>query len=103
MLSQYGNDGRFKLTALWFVNGDGVGKVRIGDVIPLIKDLPSIRIEWNRTRQFLIIYFPNDPDIPIEHPEIVIQDNINDNWPMLDKFIWQYSHLRLGKPNSRSI
>ena len=72
MLGQNRDDNRPELTALRFVDGYGVGQIQFRDVIAFIVNRPPIRKKRNHTCQFLVVDFLNDPDVAVEHSEVVI-------------------------------
>jgi hypothetical protein len=78
MLGENRNDDRPEITALRFVDGYGVGEIQFRDVIAFIVNRPPIRKKQDHTCQFLVIDFLKDPDVAVEHSQIVIVPPMND-------------------------
>lgn len=76
MLCEHRDNYHFKLTALWFMDRNGIGQIQLRDIIPLIENLPAIRKEWNSTCQFLSIDLLNDTYIAVKHSKIVIVPSV---------------------------
>ena len=81
MLGENRNDNRPELTALRFVNSYGVGQIQLRDVVTFIVNRPPIRKKRDHTSQFLVVDFLNDPDVAVEHSEVIIVSSMNDPVP----------------------